>query len=123
MRGEKPTTPLTPRRQQREEDELFRMSYQDILIDQTFQFIVPGDPRGKERARAIKTKGGGIRLFTPDRTRNYESTVSFYASEALGGITVSGAVHVEIVAILKRPKKYAFVYKKTNKPKTTSQKR
>jgi Holliday junction resolvase RusA-like endonuclease len=59
-------------------------------------FTVPGAPVGKGRPRVGKV-GGFARLYTPEKTVNYESLVKMAAHEAMGGRDlVLGAVAVRL---------------------------
>lgn len=51
----------------------------------TVQFDVPGAPVGKGRPRAGRSFGGHVRMYTPERTVNYESTVALFAAQAMAG--------------------------------------
>jgi len=46
-------------------------------------FKVDGDPVGKQRARYAK-RGNFVQTYTPDKTRNYESSIKEAAVEAMG---------------------------------------
>lgn len=48
------------------------------------RFFVPGKPQGKGRPRAAK-RGKFVRMYTPEATVNYESTVRLFASQAMAG--------------------------------------
>ena len=47
-------------------------------------FFVPGTPVGKGRPRASRV-GKGVRMFTPEKTANYESLVATAAHAAMEG--------------------------------------
>lgn len=47
------------------------------------EFVVPGAPYGKGRAR-VGTIAGKARMFTPEKTMNYESWVAHFAAQAMG---------------------------------------
>lgn len=47
-------------------------------------FTVPGQPQGKGRPR-IGRVGNHARMFTPEKTVNYENLVKVKAEEAMGG--------------------------------------
>ena len=47
-------------------------------------FFVPGTPVGKGRPRAFRM-GKGVRMFTPEKTANYESLVATAAHAAMEG--------------------------------------
>jgi Holliday junction resolvase RusA-like endonuclease len=46
-------------------------------------FKVDADPVGKQRARYAK-RGNFVQTYTPDKTRNYESSIKEAAIEAMG---------------------------------------
>ena len=46
-------------------------------------FKVDGDPVGKQRARYAK-RGKHVMAYTPDKTRNYESSIKEAAIQAMG---------------------------------------
>ena len=46
-------------------------------------FKVDGDPVGKQRARYAK-RGNFVQTYTPDKTRNYESSIKEAAIQAMG---------------------------------------
>lgn len=48
------------------------------------EFSVPGAPVGKGRPR-IGRRGPHARMFTPEKTVAYESTVALFASQAMAG--------------------------------------
>ncbi|WP_298016716.1 RusA family crossover junction endodeoxyribonuclease [uncultured Castellaniella sp.] len=50
----------------------------------TVQFFVPGKPQGKGRPRAV-ARGKFVRMYTPEKTASYESTVALAASQAMAG--------------------------------------
>lgn len=47
-------------------------------------FFVAGRPQGKGRARAAM-RAGGIRMFTPEKTREYEASIAWLAKAAMRG--------------------------------------
>jgi Holliday junction resolvase RusA-like endonuclease len=47
-------------------------------------FTVPGQPQGKGRPR-IGRVAGHARMFTPEKTANYESMVALFAHQAMQG--------------------------------------
>jgi Holliday junction resolvase RusA-like endonuclease len=60
-------------------------------------FVIPGEPVGKGRARAVRTKTG-IRMHTPEKTENYEAKVALFARQAMGGAEpFDGPVAVNMV--------------------------
>lgn len=50
----------------------------------TIRFTVPGQPIGKGRPRAT-TRGGSARLYTPQRTRDYEGLIGMHGALAMAG--------------------------------------
>ncbi|CAM4092662.1 RusA family crossover junction endodeoxyribonuclease [Bordetella tumbae] len=48
------------------------------------EFVIPGVPQGKGRPRAAM-RGKHIRLYTPEKTATYESTVSLAGYKAMAG--------------------------------------
>ncbi len=57
-------------------------------------FFVPGKPQGKGRPRAV-ARGKFVRMYTPEKTASYESTVALAASQAMAGRALfAGAVSV-----------------------------
>lgn len=50
----------------------------------TVYFFVPGTPQGKGRPRAV-ARGKFVRMYTPQKTATYESTVALFASQAMAG--------------------------------------
>ena len=50
-------------------------------------FVVPGQPHGKGRPRA-STRGGFVRLYTDQNTRNYEDVIAIQAKAAMGNAEV-----------------------------------
>lgn len=68
------------------------------------QFLVPGEPVGKGRPR-IGRVGGHARMFTPEKTANYERLIALAGSEAMAGRTLlEGAVMVEMRIVLAIPR-------------------
>ena len=49
-------------------------------------FVVPGEPQGKGRARATKTG----RMYTPTKTKAYETQVAWLARDAMGVMPAYG---------------------------------
>lgn len=71
--------------------------------DASVAFTVPGKPVGKGRPRAAK-QGKHIRLYTPETTATYESTVALVASQAMGGQPlIAGPVEVVMRQVLPIP--------------------
>jgi len=66
-------------------------------------FTIPRPPVAKARPRVVRTKGG-VRTFTPAKTRRFELDVAAIASEYVVE-PIDGPVAVDILAILPRPKR------------------
>lgn len=59
-------------------------------------FVVPGEPQGKGRPR-VSTIGGHARMFTPQKTANYETLIAMAAQQAMAGRElIGGPVLVEM---------------------------
>ena len=67
-------------------------------------FVIPGQPVGKGRPRAVRA-GSSVRMITPPKTREHERCVRLVAAEAFDGEPWSGPVRVDILALMKRPKR------------------
>lgn len=66
-------------------------------------FRVPGLPRAKERPRMSNRHGVG-RVYTPQKTQNFEATVRLAAAQAMGGgVGFAGAVEVQMIVRLAPP--------------------
>lgn len=59
------------------------MTFHDLKRDGSVRFFVPGKPQGKGRPRAV-ARGKFVRMYTPEKTVSYESTVALAASLAMG---------------------------------------
>lgn len=67
------------------------------------QFVIPGAPVGKGRARAFRTEVG-IRMHTPHKTARYENLVALSAQQAMvGKELISDAVKMEVLLIIAVP--------------------
>ncbi|OZY58603.1 hypothetical protein CJF39_15165 [Pseudomonas lundensis] len=59
-------------------------------------FVVPGEAVGKGRPR-VSTIGGHARMFTPQKTANYETLIAMAAQQAMAGRElIDGPVLVEM---------------------------
>ena len=59
-------------------------------------FVVPGEAVGKGRPR-VSTIGGHTRMFTPQKTANYETLIAMAAQQAMAGRElIGGPVLVEM---------------------------
>jgi Holliday junction resolvase RusA-like endonuclease len=56
---------------------------EDFEMSFMLTFKVDGDPVGKQRARYAK-RGNFVQTYTPDKTRNYESSIKEAAIQAMG---------------------------------------
>lgn len=76
------------------------------------QFMVPGVPQGKGRARA-STRNGHVRMFTPAKTVSYEAQLKHFAHEAMtlaGYKPMEGPLRVFVEAVF--PKAASWSKKK-----------
>lgn len=73
------------------------------MNENSLKFTVPGDPFGKERPRAAR-KGKFVTVYTPKKTKKYESHVrSCYLNEYKRKM-IKGAVEVDIDSFHPIPK-------------------
>ena len=74
-----------------------------MLVD----FIVPGEPVAKGRARSF-VRNGHVAHFTPERTARYENLVRLAAQQAMAGRSpLEGAVHLTVSAIFAIPSSWS----------------
>ncbi|BBH13391.1 RusA family crossover junction endodeoxyribonuclease [Chromobacterium haemolyticum] len=67
-------------------------------------FFVPGAPVGKGRPKVSSRGGKFARMYTPEKTANYESLIALAAQEAMdGNPLISGPADVEISMFLPVP--------------------
>lgn len=67
-------------------------------------FTIPGEPVAKGRPRATTVRGAA-RMFTPEKTVNYESMVAILAQQAMAGHPpLEGPVEIGFVARFSIPK-------------------
>ncbi len=72
------------------------------------QFVVPGVPVGKARARATVI-AGRARMYTPAKTASYEAMLRDYAHEAMllaGYKPFQDAVRITVQAVFAKPKSW-----------------
>ncbi|ONM43139.1 hypothetical protein BXT89_14395 [Halopseudomonas pachastrellae] len=70
-------------------------------------FVVPGQPVGKGRPRVGKI-GAHARLFTPEKTVNYEGLVAMAAQQAMQGrALITGPVMVEMDITVQIPQSWS----------------
>lgn len=73
------------------------------MVDR-IHILVPGEPIGKGRPRF-----GNGRTYTPEKTRSYETWVTFHARQAMAGRHVFfGACSVSVVAYMPIPKSWGL---------------
>ena len=65
---------------------------------------LPIAPVPKGRPRAFRM-GNHVRMHTPKKTRDYEQKIAFLASQSLPSKPIEGPIQLDVVAILKRPKR------------------
>lgn len=74
---------------------------------QIIEFTVPGEPVGKGRPRVGKV-GGHARLFTPEKTANYEGLVAHAGQLAMDGRQLlDGALLVELHITVSVPRSWS----------------
>ncbi|MBK0415212.1 RusA family crossover junction endodeoxyribonuclease [Chromobacterium haemolyticum] len=67
-------------------------------------FFVPGAPVGKGRPKVSSRGGKFARMYTPEKTANYESLIALAAQEAMAGNPlIAGPADVEISMFLPVP--------------------
>lgn len=74
-------------------------------------FIVPGEPQGKARARTVHTKYGA-RTFTPEKTELYENWIKTCYLQKWGDKKIRGELAIKITAyfgIPNTPKKPEWI--------------
>lgn len=82
----------------------------------SYEFTVPQKPQGKGRGRAFRV-GKGVRIRTPDKTRNYEALIADMAAEEMDGRPMlQGPLALELVATFPRSKHLARISKRTSNP-------
>lgn len=75
------------------------------MVMRTVRFTVPGPPKGKARARTVRTRGGQTFSYTPEGTVLYENLVKISFSET-GEKTFDAdqSLHVSMTAYYPIPK-------------------
>lgn len=73
------------------------------------RILVDGVPAAKGRPRIGRAKGSGQTIaYTPTKTKNYETLVKFYASQAMfGKAPLDESVDVRILAIIPVPRSWS----------------
>jgi Holliday junction resolvase RusA-like endonuclease len=65
--------------------------------------IIEGEPTGKGRPKA-SSRGGLVRMYTPEKTRSYEQLVADEARKAMAGREpITGPCLLELVLVFKVP--------------------
>ena len=67
-------------------------------------FTVPIEPVAQGRAR-VTVVGGHARLYTPAKTRRFHEDIAQYAKGALGVARFCCPLRVDVLAVLRRPKR------------------
>ena len=57
---------------------------------ETVRFTVPGEPKGKARARTVRSKKGGTFSYTPEGTMLYENLIKCCYRQESNNIVPSG---------------------------------
>lgn len=72
------------------------------------EFIVNGNPVGKQRARTVRNKyTGKVHSFTPEKTQNYEDLIRWSFKEAGGEYFGESAVRIDITAYFPIPQSFS----------------
>lgn len=73
-------------------------------MSNVIKFTVPGAPVGKGRPK-VSTRGGKFaKMYTPEKTANYETLVAMAAQQAMvGRALLSGPVEVQMAILLPIP--------------------
>lgn len=73
-------------------------------MSDVIKFTVPGAPVGKGRPK-VSTRGGKFaKMYTPEKTANYETLVALAAQQAMVGRTLlAGPVEVQMAILLPIP--------------------
>lgn len=73
-------------------------------MSNVIKFTVPGAPVGKGRPK-VSTRGGKFaKMYTPEKTANYETLVALAAQQAMvGRALLSGPVEVQMAILLPIP--------------------
>lgn len=67
------------------------------------RFVVPGEPQGKGRPRAVRV-GHGVRMYTPAKTEAYEDLVALQGRKAMAGRDpLQGPLALDLVAVVSVP--------------------
>lgn len=79
------------------------------MTNPAITFSVPGQPYGKGRPR-IGRVAGHARMFTPEKTVNYENLVKFAAQRSMAGAPlIEGAVYVTLSILCQIPASWSKV--------------
>ena len=74
----------------------------------TIEFQVPGEPKGKGRPRAAKTKRG-VRMYTPAATKTYEQAVQAAAVPAMAGrAPLTGPLELTLRVVMPVPASWSL---------------
>ena len=72
-----------------------------------YTFEVPGTPVAKPRPRAMATKKGNIRMYTPTNSKNFEFRIADLAKKIFDK-PIKVPVKVKITFLMHRPRKYIW---------------
>lgn len=72
-------------------DDLFRQSPAD-LSDQAVLIVIEGEPVGKQRPK-FAVQGGFVRVYTPEKTRDYELEIQMEVAQVLYGRAMAERVY------------------------------
>ena len=77
------------------------------LSPQTFDvvFEVPLPPKGKERARTVRTPAGKARTYTPSGTTEWQARLAMMARDNMPEEALEGPIRVDLVCIVHRPQR------------------
>ncbi len=80
---------------------------QDDMVKR-FTFFVPGRVCGKQRARTVRSKLGGVHSYTPRKTKLYEAAIleAYYAAGGLHLGAHDGPIRLDLVAVFEMPKSW-----------------
>ena len=77
------------------------MSFEEVRI------VVPCEPVAKGRARAVSSNGSVV-MYTPSKTKNFESVVGFFSLQAMRGKEpIAGPVGLEFEFCMPIPKSWS----------------
>lgn len=75
-------------------------------------FTIPGEPVSQGRPRAFYRPGLGVRVYDPQKSRNWKATAQQHMADALNAanlaapLVVEGAVELHVVAVFTCPRSH-----------------